>query len=110
MSYNDRLSEAARWVSAQPSGFVTLPAAAVAAALWEASDNPGHWPWKLTDWVRDPDHRASETRWSQACWDAAVPADKWDEYIRYDDPIRPQPTHGNCGRACDCPCHEGGAS
>lgn len=108
MSYNDRLSEAARWVGAQPSGLVTLPAAAVAAALWEAAEDPRHWPWELTDWVRDPEHRAN-SRWSQSCWDAAVPADKWDEYIRYDDPIRPQPSHDDCD-GCGCPCHEGGAS
>ena len=31
-------------------------------------------------------------------------------YIRHDDPIRPQPTHGNCGRACDCPCLVAGSS
>lgn len=108
MSLNDRLEECARWCSAQPSGLVTLPADAVAAALWEASDDPGRLPWELIEWVRDPDHRANY-RWSQACWDAAVPADKWDEYIRYDDPIRPQPTHDDCD-GCGCPCHGRSAS
>ena len=106
MSLNDRMEEASRWCRAQPSGTVTLPAAAVADALWEAARDPGHWPWELVEWVRDPEHRASDCAWSQACWEAAVPGCDWTEYVRYDDdPLRLQTVHGSCD-GCSCPCHQ----
>lgn len=106
MSYNDRLAECARWVSAQPSGLVTLPAKDVAQALWEAADDC-RWPWPLTAWVRDTARHASPSTWSQTCWDAAAPTDEWVEHIRYDDdPLRIQPPHEDCDQTdCACPCH-----
>lgn len=51
MSLNDRMEEASRWCRAQPSGTVTLPAAAVADALWEAAVPGCDW----TEYVRYDD-------------------------------------------------------
>lgn len=71
-----------------------------------ADIHQGHWPWELVEWVRDPEHRASDCAWSQACWEAAVPGCDWTEYVRYDDdPLRLQTVHGACD-GCSCPCHQ----
>lgn len=111
MSYNDRLEEAAIWVANQPGETVALPKADVFAALWAARNDPGHWPWELADWARDPEHRA--LHFSQECWDASVPADEWEDYSRYlDEAPLDQPKHTGCtgmgygGIPCDCPCHQ----
>ena len=119
MSYNDRLKEAAIWVNAQPGDTVALPKAAVAAVLWDAKDAPSRWPFELSDWVREPGHRA-DIGWSGTCWDASIPQD-WNDYIDgigwADDTPEVQPKHADCrgiserGTKCECPCHaDGGAA
>ena len=117
MSYNDRLEEASRWVLAHPGDTVPMPKQAVAEALAEASHDPGMWPWTLTDWVRDPEHRASSVSWSDACWDASVTPERWQQEnsenaVYGDEPKDRQLTHTECGGIawndgpCECPCHK----
>lgn len=114
MSFNDRLSEAARWVYAHPGDTIALPKEPVALALRDAATNPGAWPDELSDWIKDTaTPTAGPSLWSAQCWDAAVPADSWAaETEHWDDPDTPQPAHSDCprvaagGKQCLCPCHQ----